>query len=143
MNKRKKYSLGAAIIASSVIGAGSGILGSIFNSSSRKRELRRQQILENRQNTLDLASALSDMENDTQNADEFENKLVFKTGGKTKDRVAIAKRFACGGRKRKAFGSNIDNNNSNFIASTNNIPNIKNDFTTARMGTNFKRKCSK
>lgn len=143
MNKRKKYSLGAAIIASSIIGAGSGILGSILNSSSRKRELERQQILENRQNTLNLASALSDMENDTQNADEFENKLVFKTGGKTKDRIAIAKRFACGGRKRKAFGSNINNSNSNFIANSNGISNVKKDFTMARMGTKFKRKCSK
>lgn len=142
MSKRKKYFLGAGI-ATSIISAGSGILGSMFNSSARKRELKRQQILENRQNTLNLASALSDMENDTQNADEFENKLVFKTGGKTKDRVAIAKRFACGGRKRKAFGSNINDSNSNFIANSNNISNVKKDFTMARMGTRFKRKCSK
>lgn len=139
--KRKKKWLGS--IVSGVVNTGLGILSSKRQQELQDEALKEQQRIQTQQLAMQNANNLTSKYSDMSYADVMQDKIIFKAGGKTKDRVAVAKKFACGGRKRKAFGSNIDNNNSNFIANTNDISNIKNDFTMARMGAKFKRKCSK
>lgn len=74
--KRKKCWLGA------VIGAASGILGGIINSNKEKEQQRQQQILQNRNDTLKMANALSQGYGDQNYLNDFNNRVTFALGGK-------------------------------------------------------------
>ena len=140
MVKRKKKWLGAVI--SGVAGIASSLISGQQQASAQRRALLEQERLQNEQNALQNAINLTNQYSDTSYIDEMQNKITFKAGGKTKDRVAIAKRFACGGRKKKSLGG-FNANASNIIHSDNNLFNMGNNRSMARMGTKYKRKCSK
>lgn len=140
MVKRKKKWLGAVI--SGVAGIASSLISGQQQASAQRRALLEQERLQNEQNALQNAINLTNQYSDTSYIDEMQNKITFKAGGKTKDRVAIAKRFACGGRKKKSLGG-FTANTSNVINSDNNLLNMSNSRSMARMGAKYKRKCSK
>lgn len=74
--KRKKCWLGA------VIGAASGIVGSLINVNKEKEQQRQQQILQNRNDTLRMANALSQGYGDQNYLNDFTNRVTFALGGK-------------------------------------------------------------
>lgn len=102
--KRDKAFLG------SVISSVAGIAGGLIQSSAAKRQQRRQQIAENRRATYEAANNLSAGYANQEYVDDFEKKVTFKNGGKTKhksqytDRINTAKKFKCGGRKKAEWG---------------------------------------
>lgn len=109
--KRDKAFLGAIIGAVAGL-AGSAIGGSISNNKA-KAQLRAQQRAQNKQDTLAMAQNLSASYGNQEYVDEFNKRITFKNGGKMKRRkcsagnkVSIAKRFACGGRKKAKWGAN-------------------------------------
>ena len=108
--KRDKAFLGAIIGAVAGL-AGSAIGGSISNNKA-KAQLRAQQRAQNKQDTLAMAQNLSASYGNQEYVDEFNKRVTFKNGGKMKKRkcsagtkVSIAKRFACGGRKKAEWGA--------------------------------------
>lgn len=108
--KRDKAFLGAIIGAVAGL-AGSAIGGSI-SSNKAKAQLRAQQRAQNKQDTLAMAQNLSASYGNQEYVDEFNKRITFKNGGKMKRRkcsagnkVSIAKRFACGGRKKAKWGA--------------------------------------
>lgn len=140
IRKRKKKWLGAVI--SGVAGIASSLINGQQQANAQKRALLEQERLQTKQNALQNAANLTSKYADTSYADVMQDKISFKAGGKTKDRVAIAKRFACGGRKKKSLGGFTANPN-NIITSDNNLLNMSNSRSMARMGAKYKRKCSK
>ena len=108
--QRDKAFLGA------IIGAIAGIAGSAIAASSSKRSTKKQteeqQRQQNKNDTLEMAQNLSASYGNQDYIDDFQNKVKFKTGGKMKtkktnynDRVTVAKKFKCGGRKKAAWGA--------------------------------------
>lgn len=95
--KRDKAWLGA------VIGAATGIAGSIFGANAQKKAARAQARAQNKQATLEMANNLSNSYGDQEYVDDFQNKVVFKNGG----RVKRNKLFSCGGRRRFADGGGL------------------------------------
>lgn len=102
--RRDKAFLGAAI------GAVAGIAGGLIQGAAAKRQQRRQQIAENKRATYEAANNLSAAYANQEYVDDFEKKVTFKNGGKTKrksqytDRINTAKKFKCGGRKKAEWG---------------------------------------
>lgn len=140
IRKRKKKWLGAVI--SGVAGIASSLINGQQQANAQKRALLEQERLQTKQNALQNAANLTSKYADKSYADAMQDKISFKAGGKTKDRVAIAKRFACGGRKKRNLGGFTANPN-NIITSDNNLLNMSNSRSMARMGAKYKRKCSK
>lgn len=118
--KRNKAFLG------SVIGSVAGIAGGLIQSAAAKRQQRRQQIAENKRATYESANNLSAGYANQDYIDDFEKKVTFKNGGKTKrksqytDRINTAKKFKCGGRKKAEWGKE---DTINAIESTGNLAN--------------------
>ena len=107
--KRDKAFLGAIIGAVAGL-AGSAIGGSI-SSKKAKARLETQQRAQNKQDTLAMAQNLSSSYGNQEYVDEFNKRVTFKNGGKMKKRkcsagtkVSLAKKFACGGRKKAEWG---------------------------------------
>lgn len=102
--KRNKAFLG------SVISSVAGIAGGLIQGAAARRQQRRQQIAENKRATYEAANNLSAGYANQDYVDEFEKKVTFKNGGKTKrksqytDRINTAKKFKCGGRKKAEWG---------------------------------------
>lgn len=140
ITKRKKKWLGA------VIGGVASIASSLINARNQanmqEQALKQQEEAQNKQLAMQNAANLTAKYADTSYIDAMQDKISFKAGGKTKDRVDIAKRFACGGRKKKSLGGFTANPN-NIITSDNNLLNMSNSRSMARMGAKYKRKCSK
>ena len=108
--KRDKAFLGAIIGA--VAGLTGSAIGSSINNRKAKAQLETQQRAQNKQDTLAMAQNLSASYGNQEYVDEFNKRVTFKNGGKMKKRkcsagtkVSIAKRFACGGRKKAAWGA--------------------------------------
>lgn len=108
--KRDKAFLGAVIGAVAGL-AGSAIGGAISNNKA-KAQLRAQQREQNKQDTLAMAQNLSASYGNQEYVDEFNKRITFKNGGKMKRRkcaagnkVSVAKKFACGGRKKAEWGA--------------------------------------
>lgn len=108
--KRDKAFLGAIIGA--VAGLAGSAIGSSINSRKAKAQLETQQRAQNKQDTLAMAQNLSASYGNQEYVDEFNKRVTFKNGGKMKKRkcsvgtkISIAKRFACGGRKKAAWGA--------------------------------------
>ena len=108
--KRDKAFLGAIIGAVAGL-AGSAIGGSI-SSNKAKAQLEAQQRAQNKQDTLTMAQNLSSSYGNQEYVDEFNKRITFKNGGKMKRRkcsagnkVSLAKKFACGGRKKAEWGA--------------------------------------
>ena len=138
--KRKKKWLGALV--SGVVNTGLGILSAKRQRDAQEEALREQQRVQTQQLAMQNAANLTSKYADTSYADVMQDKISFKAGGKTKDRVAVAKRFACGGRKKKNLGG-FTANATNVITSDNDLLNMSNNRSMARMGAKYKRKCSK
>lgn len=103
--KRNKAFLGALI--GSVVGIGSGLIGGVMKKKAAEEEQRKQQIQQNRSDTYQAASNLSNAYGNQEYVDEFNKRVTFKKGGKmnTKgDRLIREKKFACGGRKKSCGG---------------------------------------
>lgn len=103
--KRDKAFLGAVLN-----GVGSLVSGIIGARQKRKQEkLRREQ--ENRQQVTAINNNINAQLQNDDYIDDFDNRIEFKNGGKAKikrgytingtDRITLAKRFACGGRKKR------------------------------------------
>lgn len=138
--KRKKKWLGAVI--GGVASVASSLINARNQANMQEEALREQQRMQTQQLAMQNAANLTSRYADTSYADAMQDKISFKAGGKTKDRVAVAKRFACGGRKKKNLGGFIANA-TNTITSDNNLLNMSNSRSMARMGAKYKRKCSK
>ena len=137
---RKKKFLGSII--SGVVNTGLSIYNAKQQEKAQEEALNNQLRNQAQQTALQTAANLTAKYADTSYADVMQDKISFKAGGKTKDRVAVAKRFACGGRKKKNLGGFTANAND-VIASDDNLLNMNNSRSMARMGTKYKRKCSK
>ena len=102
---RDKAFLGA------IIGAGASLLGSavsgIISSRKQKKALKRQQAQQTEQAGYQTASAMTSGYANQEYVDEYNKKITLKNGGKIdmnsyNDRIKTAKKFACGGKRRKA-----------------------------------------
>ena len=105
--KRKKKWLGAVI--GGVASIGSSLINARNQANMQEEALNEQQRAQTQQLAMQNAANLTSRYADTSYADAMQDKISFKAGGKTKDRVAVAKRFACGGRKRKSMGGTKNN----------------------------------
>lgn len=145
--KRDKAFLGAII--GGVLGmAGSAISGAI-NKNSTEKQLEEQQRQQNKRDTYEMAQNLSAGYGNQEYIDEFKKKVVFKNGGKMKakdnnykDRVSLAKKFKCGGRKKAQWGASDTNaviNSLGNVGSSIITSGIKSSTdTTLRQGNMFK-----
>lgn len=143
-NGRDKAFIGAAI------GAVGGIIGGIIGRRKQKKAqeeaYKQQQIQQTRDEGFQQAQAMSSQIANQDYVDEYRNKITLKNGGKVKkynnysDRVSIAKKYKCGGRKKSSFGSAIassfksigdDFNNQNL---GNTISSIGSGITSAISG---------
>lgn len=108
-SKRKKAWIGAVIgAAASLLGS---VGGSILSSNAQQEQIDEQKESQNRKDTYTMANNLSAAYGNQGYVDEFQNKVTFKNGGRMKtkkvdnsDRLTVAKRFKCGGRKKLANG---------------------------------------
>lgn len=108
-NKRDKAFLGAII--GGVVGLAGSAVSGILSKRSAKKQQEEQQKQQNKRDTYEMAQNLSASYGDQEYVDEFLNKVKFKNGGKMKrkavnytDRMTIANKFKCGGRKKNACG---------------------------------------
>lgn len=110
IKKQKKALLGAILAGAGISLLGSTI-GGIMSRNSSKRQIREQQKAQNRQDTYAMAQNLSNAYGNQEYIDEFNNRVTFKNGGKTKtkDRISTIKKFACGGRKKAKWGGDDTN----------------------------------
>lgn len=110
-NGRQKAFIGA------VIGSVGNLVGGIISKNKQKkaqeRAFRQAQEEQTRSEGVQQAQAMSAQYANQDYVDEYRNKITLKNGGKVNmkkkgnDRVAIAKKFACGGRKKAGLGSEI------------------------------------
>lgn len=112
-NGRDKAFIGAAIGAvGNIVG---GIIGKRKQKKAAEKAYRQQQIQQTRDEGFQQAQAMSSQLANQDYVDEYRNKITLKNGGKVKksnkysDRIAVAKQFKCGGRKKSSFGSAISN----------------------------------
>ena len=136
-NGRDKAFIGAAI------GAVGNIVGSIIGRRKQKKAAekayRQQQIQQTRDEGFQQAQAMSSQLANQDYVDEYRNKITLKNGGKVKksnkysDRIAVAKQFKCGGRKKSSFGSAVVNSFKSIGEDFNN-QNLNNTITTIGSG---------
>ena len=117
-NSRKKAFIGA------VIGAVGNLAGGIISAHKQKRaqeKAYRQAQKEQTQNEgFQQAQAMSAQYANQDYVDEYRNKITLKNGGKVNmkkkgnDRIVMAKKLACGGRKKAGLGSEIANDFKNI-----------------------------
>lgn len=110
-NGRDKAFLGA------VIGAVGGLAGGLISKRKQKKAAekayRQQQEEQTRSEGVQQAQAMSAQYANQDYVDEYRKKITLKNGGKVSmkknndDRISIAKKFKCGGRKKSSLGSEI------------------------------------
>lgn len=107
-NNRNKAFLGA------IIGTAANVIGGAISAKKQKKAqeaaFRQQQLEQNRTDGLKQAAAMSSAYNNQDYVEEYNKKITFKNGGKMKsnnynDRISIAKKYKCGGRKKSSLGS--------------------------------------
>ena len=136
-NGRDKAFIGAAIGAvGNIVG---GIIGRRKQKKAAEKAYRQQQIQQTRDEGFQQAQAMSSQLANQDYVDEYRNKITLKNGGKVKksnkysDRIAVAKQFKCGGRKKSSFGSAISNSFKSIGEDFNN-QNLNNTITTIGNG---------
>ena len=117
-DNRDKAFIGAAI------GAVGNIVGGIISGRKQKkaqeRAYRQAQIEQTRNEGFQQAAAMSAQYANQDYVDQYKQKITLKDGGKVnmkgkyKDRVAVAKRYKCGGRKKSNLGTEIANDFKSF-----------------------------
>lgn len=109
-NGRDKAFLGA------VIGAVGNLAGGLISRRKQKKAAekayRQQQEEQTRSEGVQQAQAMSAQYANQDYVDEYRKKITLKNGGKVNmknnnDRISIAKKFKCGGRKKSSLGSEI------------------------------------
>lgn len=110
-NGRDKAFLGA------VIGAVGSLAGGLISKRKQKKAAekayRQQQEEQTRSEGVQQAQAMSAQYANQDYVDEYRKKITLKNGGKVSmkknndDRISIAKKFKCGGRKKSSLGSEI------------------------------------
>lgn len=110
-NGRDKAFIGAAIGAvGNLVG---GIIGRRKQKKAAEKAYRQAQEEQTRNEGIQQAAAMSAQYANQDYVDQYRQKITLKNGGKVgmkgkdKDRVAIAKRYKCGGRKKSNLGSEI------------------------------------
>ena len=110
-NGRDKKFIGAAV------GLAANVVGGLIGRAKEKRAAKKQAqanaasgVMQNKANDAETAAAMSEQFQNQEYVDQMKDKLSFKNGGKTK--VSIARKDACGGRKKALFGSKAKNNNT-------------------------------
>lgn len=110
-NGRPKAFIGAAIGAvGNLVG---GIIGKRKQKKAQEKAYRQAQEEQTRSEGVQQAAAMSAQYANQDYVDEYRNKITLKNGGKVNmknkgnDRIALAKKFKCGGRKRANLGSEI------------------------------------
>lgn len=117
-NGRPKAFIGAAIGAvGNLVG---GIIGKRKQKKAQEKAYRQAQEEQTRSEGVQQAAAMSAQYANQDYVNEYRNKITLKNGGKVNmknkgnDRIAIAKKFKCGGRKRANLGSEIVNDFKNI-----------------------------
>lgn len=110
-NGRDKAFIGAAIGAvGNIVG---GIIGRRKQKKAAEKAYRQAQEEQTRSEGIQQAAAMSAQYANQDYVDQYREKITLKNGGKVgmkkkdNDRVAIAKRYKCGGRKKSNLGSEI------------------------------------
>lgn len=117
-NGRDKAFIGAAIGAiGNLVG---GIIGKRKEKKAQEKAYRQAQEEQTRSEGVQQAAAMSAQYANQDYVDQYRNKITLKNGGKINmkkkdnDRIALAKKFKCGGRKRANLGSEIVNDFKNI-----------------------------
>lgn len=116
-NGRDKAFIGAAV------GAVASIATTLIGNAKQKKEQEKaKRIAEKNEAIEDINSRAQSMNQQYANqeyVDEYKNKITLKNGGKVSmkkkgnDRIRMAKKFACGGRKKADLGTDVYNDNQN------------------------------
>lgn len=103
--KRDKAFIGAIIKGVGALAKG------IISARRAKKQAQQQREAANRQTIRQNNDAINNEMRDTEYVDEYDDRIEFKNGGKVAikrnkgvadtDRITLAKRFACGGRKSR------------------------------------------
>lgn len=142
-NGRNKAFIGAVIGA--VGNLAGGIIGKHKQKKAQERAYRQAQEEQTNSEGVQQAAAMSAQYANQDYVDQYRNKITLKNGGKINikkkgnDRIALAKKFKCGGRKRASLGSEIvsdiknigqefkgDNLSNNIISTINGVANAIN-----------------
>lgn len=117
-NGRDKAFIGAAIGAvGNIVG---GIIGKRKQKKAQEKAYRQAQEEQTRAEGVQQAAAMSAQYANQDYVDQYREKITLKTGGKVNmkkkgnDRIAIAKKFKCGGRKKANIGTEIVNDFKNI-----------------------------
>lgn len=117
-NGRNKAFIGAAIGAvGNIVG---GIIGKRKQKKAQEKAYRQAQEEQTRAEGVQQAAAMSAQYANQDYVDQYREKITLKTGGKVNmkkkgnDRIAIAKKFKCGGRKKANIGTEIVNDFKNI-----------------------------
>lgn len=134
--KRDKAFIGAIIKGVGALAKG------IISARKAKKQAQEQREIANRQIiNQNNANINAEMQN-TDYINDYNDRIEFNNGGKVNmkkkgnDRVALAKKCKCGGRKRASIGSEIKTNTSANVGTGNYMDRL----SQAKMGT---RKCAK
>lgn len=117
-NSRKKAFIGAAIGA--VGNLAGGIIGAYKQKRAQEKAYRQAQKEQTQNEGFQQAQAMSAQYANQDYVDEYRNKITLKNGGKVNmkkkgnDRIVMAKKLACGGRKKAGLGSEIANDFKNI-----------------------------
>lgn len=117
-NSRKKAFIGAAIGA--VGNLAGGIIGAYKQKRAQKKAYRQAQKEQTQNEGFQQAQAMSAQYANQDYVDEYRNKITLKNGGKVNmkkkgnDRIVMAKKLACGGRKKAGLRSEIANDFKNI-----------------------------
>lgn len=108
--KRRKAFLGALV--GGLVGVAGSAISGVMSKKAAEKQAREQRINQNRRATYEMAANLTNAYSDEDWSDELKNRVTFKQGGKMKkqkfnstDRLAVAKKFKCGGRKKAENGT--------------------------------------
>ena len=96
---RKKAFIGA------VVGAGLGVAKGVAGIISKRKQAQKQQQQDYLNTVLQARGAMTtDLNNNENLQEEFENKFVMKCGGRKRSACGKAVKMACGGRKKAELG---------------------------------------
>ena len=96
---RKKAFIGA------IVGAGLGVAKGVAGIISKRKQAQKQQQQDYLNTVLQARGAMTtDLNNNENLQEEFENKYVMKCGGRKRSACGKAVKMACGGRKKAELG---------------------------------------
>ena len=134
--KRDKAFIGAIIKGVGTLAKG------IISARKAKKQAQQQREDANRQIINQTNANINAEMQNTDYINDYDDRIEFNNGGKVNmkkkgnDRVALAKKCKCGGRKRASIGSEIKTNTSANVSNGNYMDRL----SQAKMGT---RKCAK